>query len=249
MLDHKTRAAGAGGPAVRRAAASTCSREEGPDHAKRFFATVRSAGAPCGEGEGRSKKQAEQAAAREACARLQAEHPAAPMPELPEVETVRRDLDREFAGKRSRPSRSPAPAPCGGTTAEALVERGSRARRSRRASGAGKYLLVVLDSGEWLVIHLRMSGQLLKAPAAEPRAQAHPRRVRFDAGRRAALRRPPDLRRGVRGRPGRRSPTRRPTWPSWARTRSRTPMRGSTSAGSLLGRGASQLKALLTDQR
>jgi len=30
-----------------------------------------------GEGEGRSKKQAEQAAAREACARLQEEHPAA----------------------------------------------------------------------------------------------------------------------------------------------------------------------------
>jgi ribonuclease-3 len=39
-------------------------RAEGPDHSKRFFATVRVAGVVRGEGEGRSKKQAEQAAAR-----------------------------------------------------------------------------------------------------------------------------------------------------------------------------------------
>jgi ribonuclease-3 len=37
---------------------------EGPDHAKRFSATVYLAGQPAGVGEGRSKKQAEQAAAR-----------------------------------------------------------------------------------------------------------------------------------------------------------------------------------------
>ena len=52
-------------------------REEGPDHEKRFFATVLVGARPWGDGEGRSKKQAEQAAAREACARLQEEHPAA----------------------------------------------------------------------------------------------------------------------------------------------------------------------------
>jgi ribonuclease III len=40
--------------------------DEGPDHAKRFFATVYLAGEPRGSGEGRSKKQAEQAAARQA---------------------------------------------------------------------------------------------------------------------------------------------------------------------------------------
>jgi len=40
--------------------------DEGPDHAKRFFATVHVGGAPRGRGEGRSKKQAEQAAARKA---------------------------------------------------------------------------------------------------------------------------------------------------------------------------------------
>lgn len=48
-------------------------RDEGPDHAKWFRAIVRLAGEVWGEGEGRSKKQAEQAAARVACRAL-AEH-------------------------------------------------------------------------------------------------------------------------------------------------------------------------------
>jgi ribonuclease-3 len=47
--------------------------DEGPDHAKRFFATVRIAGDVRGSGEGRSKKQAEQAAARVAWQALQAD--------------------------------------------------------------------------------------------------------------------------------------------------------------------------------
>ncbi|HEV3452340.1 MAG TPA: ribonuclease III [Acidimicrobiia bacterium] len=41
-------------------------RAEGPDHSKRFYATVRLDGQARGEGEGRSKKQAEQAAAHAA---------------------------------------------------------------------------------------------------------------------------------------------------------------------------------------
>ena len=44
--------------------------DEGPDHAKRFYARVLLAGRGRGVGEGRSKKQAEQAAAREAWAAL-----------------------------------------------------------------------------------------------------------------------------------------------------------------------------------
>jgi ribonuclease-3 len=45
-------------------------RDEGPDHDKRFYAVVRLAGVARGDGEGRSKKQAEQAAARMAWDRL-----------------------------------------------------------------------------------------------------------------------------------------------------------------------------------
>lgn len=45
-------------------------RAEGPDHAKRFFATVTIGSDAVGHGQGRSKKQAEQAAARSAWAVL-----------------------------------------------------------------------------------------------------------------------------------------------------------------------------------
>jgi ribonuclease-3 len=55
-------------------------RSEGPDHSKQFFATVTMRGTPYGVGEGRSKKQAEQAAAREAWQRLQAESDSAGEP-------------------------------------------------------------------------------------------------------------------------------------------------------------------------
>ena len=51
---------------------------EGPDHAKRFSATVYLAGQEAGTGEGRSKKQAEQGAARMAWEKLSATAAAAP---------------------------------------------------------------------------------------------------------------------------------------------------------------------------
>ena len=47
--------------------------DEGPDHAKRFFAEVRVGGALRGAGEGRSKKQAEAAAARDAWEQLRSQ--------------------------------------------------------------------------------------------------------------------------------------------------------------------------------
>jgi ribonuclease-3 len=46
--------------------------DEGPDHAKQFDATVHVHGESYGTGRGRSKKQAEQAAARQAWERIQA---------------------------------------------------------------------------------------------------------------------------------------------------------------------------------
>jgi ribonuclease-3 len=48
-------------------------RHEGPDHSKRFFASVQLRGRTYGRGEGRSKKAAEQSAARQAWERLQRE--------------------------------------------------------------------------------------------------------------------------------------------------------------------------------
>lgn len=61
----------------------------GPDHAKRFRATVLVGGQPLGRGEGRSKKQAEQAAAREAWTVLA-------------TEQVRSDLEGDNTGELDR---------------------------------------------------------------------------------------------------------------------------------------------------
>jgi formamidopyrimidine-DNA glycosylase len=92
------------------------------------------------------------------------------MPELPEVETIRRELEREAVGKKIK-------------TVEVHGTRTVR-RQTKKAFAAkldgvkitgverkGKYLLVKLDSGDLLVIHLRMSGQLLRVAAKEPMAK------------------------------------------------------------------------------
>jgi len=61
-------------------------RDEGPDHAKRFFAVVTIRGNEHGHGEGRSKKQAEQAAARMAWSELKSADDAAVALATPEVD-------------------------------------------------------------------------------------------------------------------------------------------------------------------
>lgn len=81
------------------------------------------------------------------------------MPELPEVETVRRGLLPAMEGARieqavlNRPDlRWPLP--------ERMAERleGATVERLRRRS---KYILADLDTGESLLIHLGMSGRML----------------------------------------------------------------------------------------
>ena len=85
------------------------------------------------------------------------------MPELPEVETIRRDLEKEVVGKRIK-------------TVEVTGMRSIRRHpnkkhfvaklEGRKITGTerrGKYLLLRLDDGEVLVAHLGMSGQLLRA--------------------------------------------------------------------------------------
>jgi formamidopyrimidine-DNA glycosylase len=95
------------------------------------------------------------------------------MPELPEVETVRRGLERLVVGRRidrvevgrersvRRTSRQDVIDGLTGTTVEAADRR-------------GKYLLCPLDSGDVMMIHLRMSGQVLvAAPGAQRPAHTH----------------------------------------------------------------------------
>ncbi|HEV2427357.1 MAG TPA: bifunctional DNA-formamidopyrimidine glycosylase/DNA-(apurinic or apyrimidinic site) lyase [Acidimicrobiales bacterium] len=85
------------------------------------------------------------------------------MPELPEVETVRAVLARELVGKRIK-----ACAVSNGRVVRrhksakdfrALVE----GRAIRGVERLGKNLVINLDSGASLIVHLGMSGQLLRA--------------------------------------------------------------------------------------
>jgi len=87
------------------------------------------------------------------------------MPELPEVETVCRGLAKSLIGKRiskteqhRRDLRAPMPHDLA-TRLKGQVVTGV----SRRA----KYILIALDGGDTLILHLGMSGRLLITPQAE----------------------------------------------------------------------------------
>jgi formamidopyrimidine-DNA glycosylase len=82
------------------------------------------------------------------------------MPELPEVETIRRQLEPELVGRRieratvlderlTRPERPRS------------VEKAVSGRRVEAVERRGKYLLIELDGGRTLAMHLRMTGNLL----------------------------------------------------------------------------------------
>lgn len=104
------------------------------------------------------------------------------MPELPEVETVRRDLQSCFAGRRiDAVTVTGARSTRRHRDVEAFRRR-ITGRRLRVVDRRGKYLLGRLEGGEVLVVHLGMSGQLRRAEPGWPRA-AHTHVVwDFDGG-------------------------------------------------------------------
>jgi formamidopyrimidine-DNA glycosylase len=88
------------------------------------------------------------------------------VPELPEVETIRRQLEPELVGSRIE-------------SVEVLDERFTRpmppdaldaaaGRRIESVGRRGKYLLLGLEGGSTLVLHLRMTGNLQIAPDSPP---------------------------------------------------------------------------------
>ena len=104
------------------------------------------------------------------------------MPELPEVETIRRQLEPEITGRRI-------------VAAEVLDERWARPTRPRKVERAlagrtiegverrGKYLLLRLEGDSTLAMHLRMTGNLLLEDGSPdpPYLRAQ---LRLDGGRR-----------------------------------------------------------------
>lgn len=92
------------------------------------------------------------------------------MPELPEVETVRLSLESRLVGRRIdrvsvREHRLRYPVPT-----RRLREK-SGVRRVESISRRSKYLLIYLERGSCLLIHLGMSGRLLLVDAREEMAK------------------------------------------------------------------------------
>ncbi|MGI8433488.1 MAG: bifunctional DNA-formamidopyrimidine glycosylase/DNA-(apurinic or apyrimidinic site) lyase [Nocardioidaceae bacterium] len=84
------------------------------------------------------------------------------MPELPEVEVVRRGLQALVVGRRFSHVKVLHPRPVRRHLAGAVdFEHGLQGRRVEVARRRGKYLWLELDSGDAVLGHLGMSGQLL----------------------------------------------------------------------------------------
>lgn len=103
------------------------------------------------------------------------------MPELPEVETIRAQLDEQLAGRRITSFEA--------SWAKSLSGRGIDlaelvGRRIEGASRRGKVLIISLEGGVSLLVHLRMTGQLLIEAAGQDLSGPHSRvTVGLDDGR------------------------------------------------------------------
>jgi formamidopyrimidine-DNA glycosylase len=105
------------------------------------------------------------------------------MPELPEVETIRRELEPLLSGRRIAGVTVGRPDIVGYPTAREFARKvpGHSIIELRRR---GKYLIVALDRGRELVVHLRLSGHLLVVPGPQ---QVEYERVRFELSDKRAL--------------------------------------------------------------
>ena len=106
------------------------------------------------------------------------------MPELPEVETVRRGLQRHLVGRRIERVEVGRDRSVRRTSREAVIA-GLTDAVVEAADRRGKYLLLPLDSGDTAMIHLRMSGQVLLAAAGADRPPHTHVVLHLDDGREA----------------------------------------------------------------
>jgi formamidopyrimidine-DNA glycosylase len=107
------------------------------------------------------------------------------MPELPEVETVRRQLEPWLAGRIIRSARLAAAVP--GPKYAQLSE--ARGRRVLAVERRGKFLLLPLSGGVDLIVHLGMTGAISAVDGEHVRVVVHlngpaPRRLYFRDPRR-----------------------------------------------------------------
>ncbi len=105
------------------------------------------------------------------------------MPELPEVETLARDLRKAVAGRAITEAWVSPDAPR--LVQEMPVDAFCASLRGRRIEGTarrGKFLLIQLDRGLTWIVHRRMSGNFLHRPQAAPDEPFLRARFRLDDG-------------------------------------------------------------------
>jgi formamidopyrimidine-DNA glycosylase len=90
------------------------------------------------------------------------------VPELPEVETVRRGLAERVVGRRVESVEVGRERTVRRTSRQEVID-GLTGATLLAANRRGKYLLCPLDTGDTMMVHLRMTGQLLLATAGAPR--------------------------------------------------------------------------------
>jgi formamidopyrimidine-DNA glycosylase len=90
------------------------------------------------------------------------------VPELPEVETVRRGMVSFVVGRRINRVEVGRERTVRRTSREALID-GLTGTSITSIGRRGKYIVCSLDSGDSLMIHLRMSGRVLVSPAGSDR--------------------------------------------------------------------------------
>lgn len=96
------------------------------------------------------------------------------MPELPEVETVRRGLQKQLPGRTILSVKVLRPDSVGHPTPSAFA-RQVVGHRILSVERRGKYLLIHLDRGAGLSVHLRMSGRLIVVPEKKSKPGTHVR--------------------------------------------------------------------------
>lgn len=104
------------------------------------------------------------------------------MPELPEVETIRRVLEPQVKGLIITAVTVNHLEVIGHPTAEEFCQ-ALTGQTIDTMTRRGKFLSVLLDSGDYFVLHLRMTGCLLLTPCRIPGGKAYPHRFPFEQRR------------------------------------------------------------------
>jgi len=105
------------------------------------------------------------------------------LPELPEVETIRRDLVPLLVGRRVvRIAIHAGAERLAVTHSPRELEAELAGRRVVEAGRHGKYLLLALDDGHTWVVHLRMTGSLVHASSDTPPHRFERARIDLDDG-------------------------------------------------------------------